>query len=305
MSVTPLISVLVITYNHVDYILKTLDSIVSQRGDFQLELVIANDCSTDSTDLVIQDFVSSHSQEVIFRYFNHPKNLGILPNLIFGLSQCSGNYIAFCEGDDYWLDEYKLQKQLSLYQQHTDCAMVITDRKVIREDWSSYDELYGISYRKTVFDISDVTEGFIPGLQTVFTGNNKQLIRYLKMHEDLTYADRYITYFFALEGKIYLLPEVTAVYKMTGSGAWSMNNGLRKLQLKAEHLEDFHRRIGLPLNNLTLARTQLNCWVATMKYCLKRPNQLKNSTNRHWIKATWSKFSHMNRFRILWHILFG
>lgn len=301
---SPRISVLIITYNHEAFIKQTLESIVCQKGNFRLKLVISNDCSTDRTDSIIRDFIKNYQGAVAIKYFAQDKNKGILPNLIFALSQCSGDYLAICEGDDFWLCENKLQKQVGFYLQHDDCSMVITNRRVIREDSSSYDELYNVFYKKNSFSIPDIIEGFIPGTQTIFAENNRQLVQFLSAHKELTHADRYIAYFFALQGKIYVLPEITAAYRLTGKGAWSANNGLRKLQVKAEQLEDFHRRIGLPVNNATLAKTQLACWWATIKYCLKRPGQLKDPVNRGWIVNTWKKFRHMNRIKIMWRVVF-
>lgn len=298
------ISVLVITYNHEAYIKQSLKTIVDQNGNFRLEVVVSNDCSTDGTDLVIRDFIKSYNGNAAIKYFAQDHNIGILPNLIFALNQCSGDFLAFCEGDDFWLDEHKLQKQLNLYHQHSDCSMVITNRLVIREDNSTYDELYDVFHKKKVFAVSDIIEGFIPGTQTMFAKNNKLLVDFLSAYKGLEHGDRYITYFFSLQGNIYLLLEITAAYRLTGYGAWSANNGLRKLQWKAELLEDFHHRIGLPLNNIALARTQLACWFLTIKYCVKRPHEFRNAVNRNWITKTWKKFRHMNRKKILWQILF-
>jgi glycosyltransferase involved in cell wall biosynthesis len=285
------ISVLVITYNHAQYISQTLDSIVSQKGDFVIELIISNDCSTDGTDKAIEEFLEIYTGKVKINYFDQKQNLGILPNLIFALRHCTGDYLAFCEGDDFWTANDKLQKQLNLYTSKGDCAMVISNRRVIREDQSTYNELYDEFHRKHHFAVQDIIDGFVPGLQTMFSKNDRGLLAYLEANSDLDHADRYIAYYFARLGHICLLPSITAAYRLTGFGAWSSFNGLRKLQVKAEMLADFHKRIGLPHNNSTLRSTQLICAYATLRYCLKRPNHLADPVNRKWIKYILKGFS--------------
>ncbi|NTS43786.1 glycosyltransferase [Flavisolibacter sp. BT320] len=294
----PLISVLVITYNQERYIRQTLETIVRQEGDFRVEMVVSNDCSTDKTDTVIRTFMENYKGPVTIRYFQQKTNLGILLNLIFALEQCSGDYLAMCEGDDFWLTNDKLQKQLALLQKHHDCALVITNRKVIREDHSAYDERYDEFYKKQIFTATDIIQGFVPGLQTLLARNDHGLSRYLSGNNDLGHADQYIAYYYSLQGKIYLLSEITAAYRMTGSGAWSSHSSLQKLQVKTEMLADFHRRIGLPMTNAVLRKTQLNCSYATLRYCLKRPAELRIRSNWQWIQLIWKTFWFGTRTRV-------
>lgn len=123
------ISVGVITYNQQDTIRQTLDSILIQKGDFNLEIVIGEDCSPDNTYAICQEYVSKcktinpNAQIVLLP--NH-KNLGIMANFAKVMQACTGDYIGILAGDDYWCDERKLQKQLDYFLAHPDIGVVTT-----------------------------------------------------------------------------------------------------------------------------------------------------------------------------------
>ncbi len=123
------ISVGVITYNQESTIRQTLDSILAQKGDFDLELVIGEDCSTDNTHAICEEYVSKsnikHQTSNIVLLPNQ-KNLGIMANFARVMQACTGDYVGICAGDDYWCDEYKLQKQLDYFHSHPDVGVVST-----------------------------------------------------------------------------------------------------------------------------------------------------------------------------------
>lgn len=128
-----LVSVVMITYGHEKYIRQAIEGVLMQQGDFDLELVIANDCSPDNTDAVVQDVLSHHSNAHWIRYVRHEKNIGMMPNFIFALQQAKGKYIALCEGDDYWTDPCKLQKQVDFLEANPDYSICWTKYKVLKQ----------------------------------------------------------------------------------------------------------------------------------------------------------------------------
>ena len=117
------ISVGVITYNQESTIRQTLDSILMQKGDFDLELVIGEDCSTDATRAFCEEYEKAYHG---VRLLSSLKNLGIMANFARVMQACKGDYVAICAGDDYWCDEYKLQKQLEYFKAHPDVGVVST-----------------------------------------------------------------------------------------------------------------------------------------------------------------------------------
>ena len=119
------VSVGVITYNQQKTIRQTLDSVLAQKSDFDLEIVIGEDCSTDSTRAICEEYTIPHTPYTI-RLLPSQKNLGIMANFARVMQACTGDYVAICAGDDYWCDEYKLQKQLDYFKTHPEVGVVST-----------------------------------------------------------------------------------------------------------------------------------------------------------------------------------
>jgi len=106
-----MVSVCMITYNHAPYIEQAIRSVMAQQGDFTLELIVSDDASTDGTPGIIARLAAEYP-EVMLPLRNGP-NVGMMRNFIRALNACSGDYVALLEGDDYWCDDQKLQKQIA------------------------------------------------------------------------------------------------------------------------------------------------------------------------------------------------
>lgn len=111
-----MVSVCMITYGHERYIKQAIEGVLMQECNFDVELIIADDCSPDSTSAVITSIQKNHSNSSWINYTKHTKNKGMMPNFVWTLEQCQGKYIAICEGDDYWTDPLKLQKQVDFLE---------------------------------------------------------------------------------------------------------------------------------------------------------------------------------------------
>lgn len=160
----PLVSVCCITYNQEKYLEKCLESIHNQNVSFNYELVISNDCSKDNTNVIIEKFKKKYPH--IVKDVSPSKNLGMKNNFYYALSCCSGDYIAYCEGDDYWTDEYKLEKQVHYLQQHPDIGMVFTKVDKFDEERS---KILG-SFGHSLENVNDLLLGgnCIPTLSVLF-----------------------------------------------------------------------------------------------------------------------------------------
>lgn len=110
---TKVVSVVVIVFNHEAYILECLLSILAQETSAHVEIIVCNDASTDDSGAIIAGLVEDNiNKKFEILHYTHSQNLGMARNLQFGLSMCTGAYIAFCEGDDFWVDPHKLEKQI-------------------------------------------------------------------------------------------------------------------------------------------------------------------------------------------------
>ena len=127
---TPLVSVRCITYNQQSFIAQTLDGFLSQETDFPFEVIVHDDASTDKTADVIREYEKKYPKIIkpIYETENqYSKNDDSLDKIVD--SACKGKYIAFCEGDDYWIDPLKLQKQISFLEKNLDYGYSYTNLK--------------------------------------------------------------------------------------------------------------------------------------------------------------------------------
>ena len=132
-----MISVICITYNHEKYIRKCLDGFIMQETDFPYEVLVHDDASTDNTASIVREYEILYPDIIkpIFQTENqYSKGKSITRDIVF--PKCRGKYIAFCEGDDYWTDPYKLQKQVAALETHADCFMCVCKVERVSEDES-------------------------------------------------------------------------------------------------------------------------------------------------------------------------
>jgi len=117
-------SVCMITYNHEPYIERAINGVLMQRCTFPVKIVIGEDCSTDHTGHICSEFAKQYKA---INLLPSQRNLGVLPNFLRTLLACEGKYIAICEGDDFWTDPLKLQKQIDFLEANTDYGLVHTN----------------------------------------------------------------------------------------------------------------------------------------------------------------------------------
>ncbi len=124
-ELTPKVSVIMLAYNHEKYISDAIESIVNQQTNFPFELIIGEDCSTDNTVKIIKSYQKEYPK--IIKLITSEKNVGIIANELRVMQQCQGKYIAFCEADDFWTDELKLQKQVDFLEENEEVGLVHAD----------------------------------------------------------------------------------------------------------------------------------------------------------------------------------
>jgi len=132
----PLVSVWMITYNHEKYIAQAIDSILTQKTNIDYEIVIGDDYSTDRTREIVLEYKSKHPEKI--KLLLQKKNVGLMQNFIDTLKACTSKYIALLEGDDYWTDPKKLQKQIDYMSANPQCVMVHTDYDLFYEATGEY-----------------------------------------------------------------------------------------------------------------------------------------------------------------------
>ena len=121
----PLVSVKMITYNHGPYIGRAIECVLAQKTNFRFELVIGEDCSTDETRRIVASYAARFPDKIIL--ITSEKNVGLHENIRRTDVACRGKYLAYCEGDDYWQRDDKLQMQVDYLERHPECSMVCSD----------------------------------------------------------------------------------------------------------------------------------------------------------------------------------
>ena len=124
------LSIFVVTYNQEQYIRQCLDSIVMQQVDFDYEVIIGEDCSSDNTPAICDEYAVRYPQ---IKVYHHPKNLGLVKNWEFVINHCQSEYVAMLEGDDYWTNPNKLQTQVKYLDTHKDCQVCFYKPSIVFE----------------------------------------------------------------------------------------------------------------------------------------------------------------------------
>ncbi|HET8860554.1 glycosyltransferase [Marivirga sp.] len=118
-----MVSVCMVTYNHGNYIKEAIESVLLQKANFDIRLIIGDDCSSDNTPQIVEKVKKNHPKGKWITYVRRECNIGMMANFIDLLSRCSGNYIALCDGDDFWTDPVKLQRQIDFLEANEDFVL--------------------------------------------------------------------------------------------------------------------------------------------------------------------------------------
>lgn len=231
-----------ITYGHEKFIAQAIDGVLMQETNFPVELIIANDHSPDGTDGLIQNYINNHPKGNLIRYFHHEQNIGMMPNFIFALNQTRGKYIALCEGDDYWTDSLKLQKEVDFLEKNKEYSMVCHDALVINEMTNTSSMFFGISKRKQVCSTKDTLNiHFCPTASIVF--RRDAILPLSNLDASAAAGDHLLVQLVSLKGLIYRMFDVMSVYRKTAEGVSETN--------KMNLVESLKNRIST-LNHLNL-----------------------------------------------------
>lgn len=213
-----MISVCMITYNQEKYIADAIEGVLMQEATFPFELVIANDASTDNTDSIINDFIKKHPKGNLINYFNHKSNIGMMPNFIFAIEQGQGKYIAMCDGDDYWTDPHKLQKQVDFLEANEEYSISFHSVKIenlIFQVTQNSDR--NLKTESTLFDYA--VKNYVPTVSALFRNFDKT--NFYKWAGKCLIGDYPLFLYIAQYGKIHFINENMAVYRVHSNGTWN------------------------------------------------------------------------------------
>ncbi len=214
------ISVLVITCNHSKYIAKALNSILEQKGDFELELLVGVDASIDDTAEQVRELEESNSN---MRVFYHDDNVGMVSNINFIRREATGDFLAILEGDDFWNDQFKLKEQLSFLLENDDYSCICSKFNIVDIDERPLKEVKILRYFEgDVYAFEDYQRGYLPShTSTLFYRNyfldNKELLDKFEKCDSI--GDKKIAMLLSYLGKIKILDELLTSYRYVTSNS--------------------------------------------------------------------------------------
>jgi glycosyltransferase involved in cell wall biosynthesis len=224
-----LVSVWITTYNHEAFIAEALEGVLNQVTDFDFEIIIGEDCSQDRTREIVLAYKEKYPEKITL--FLPSANLGMNPMCYATYPLCKGKYIAWLDGDDYWIDQYKLQKQVDFLENNPDIVMCFHKVKLVNEVSHTSSES-GHPNRRPDVDVL-TQDDFLDSINPVYTPSvvhrnilGKELPDWFY---HLPFPDLGFYFLLLQHGNVKYLSEAMCVYRIHKMGAFQGNSSYNNL----------------------------------------------------------------------------
>jgi glycosyltransferase involved in cell wall biosynthesis len=280
-----MVSVVMITYGHEKYLKQAIEGVFMQVTNFEIELIISNDCSPDNSQIIITDLLSNYKGNVKVNYTNHLINIGAISNFNYSVNQCVGKYIAICEGDDYWTDPLKLQKQVDFLEANPTYGLVCTNY-TSDETTTTFDNNKEITLKDILKDsaIGTVTSMF----------KNSLIIKYLNSNINLhlSMGDFPLWIHIASIQKVYKLADITAHYRILENSATGRNDVTKRIKFALDVLM-------IVLENLNKIPNKNDQYSILHERYGQLFKVLIEAKDKRFIKYQWEYFKLVEAFKML------
>jgi glycosyltransferase involved in cell wall biosynthesis len=241
---SPFVAIWMVTYNHEAYVVEAIESVLMQQTHFDFKLYIGDDCSKDNTRKIIQAYQEKYPHKI--ELLLHEKNLGASPNGIFMYQHCiqtGAKYIALCEGDDYWTDPFKLQKQVDFLEANQDCTICFTRANMQKGSEMTLHEVPK-PFNKVPFFYEELLRyyNFITTASVLFRNQENLVIP--DWITTLPFGDLGVYKVVSQHKKIACLDEIMSVYRIHGEGIWSK---VKPIEAEKKYL-DFYKNMFVHLS---------------------------------------------------------
>ncbi len=223
-SEPPLVSVVCVTYNQESYIEDAIRGFLIQETDFPFEIIIHDDASTDGTTAIVKEYAERYPN--LIRPVLQQENQFSQPGknvILIAVSYTRGQYIALCEGDDYWMDSKKLHKQMATMQQYPECRLSF--HPALKVDMQNHKKTIMDRHAKhnKVFNVGDIIKksgGYCPTASLIF---KKEVFNSIpNWFYQVTIGDYFLQILGALKGGALYIDEVMSVYRVNAQESWSV-----------------------------------------------------------------------------------
>ena len=256
MGIKPLVTVFILTYNHAKYIRECLDSILFQIVNFEYEILIHDDASTDGTREILEEYKNKHPNLIKLLLEEKNRYSEGINKIIYErvIPFVRGKYITYTDGDDFWVDRKKLQKQFDYMESHNECSLCISNVVCINKEGKVIKDAYplksGIISKKTV--INYPRGSFIASSSTFFRFDSYKKFERWRINYPVDDTPAFIQACF--DGYIYKFKEKMSCYRRFSEGSWSsmMNDSNKRFVncVKILNSLDMIETTDLELNSL-------------------------------------------------------
>lgn len=212
------VSVCLLVFNHQDYLAQAIESVVNQKTDFQYELIVGDDHSTDKSRQIIEYYYKKYPSLIKPVYRN--KNIGMFDNFYFLWKQANGKYIAILEGDDYWSDSYKLAKQVDLLEKNTELTGCFGKVKIWDQDSGKYIGQIPRDKTRHRVNLEDILTTNIVATCSVMYRRGI-VIKWPSRLKQLDMVDYPLHILHLIQGDFGYIEDVLAVYRKHSKGVFS------------------------------------------------------------------------------------
>lgn len=268
----PLVSICCITYNQGNYIRDAIEGFLMQRTTFPIEIIIHDDASTDNTVKVVNEFAEKHPDLIvpIYQTINqYSQGIKPWPNFVF--PRARGKYIALCEGDDYWTDPLKLQKQVDFMEQNRAYSICFTYSHKVNNDGKLLESIE--SLQKLEYQQYDFLIGRKKQTRTcTIVFRTSCLPAIYESKKQIRNGDTWLKIIATASGKGITLPFYSASYRISEAGIWSNSTRLAR------------------------NRTRYNDWLIKLSYAYKNNKRavpvIILKLSKSWLLKTFLNYSH-------------
>jgi len=295
----PKLSVLMITYNQRSTIRQAVESALAQAAAFDMEILCADDASTDGTPEVLREIAAAVGDRLTL--INRPRRLGAVGNFLATYRQCRGDYVALLEGDDYWIDPHKLSKQVAFLDAHPECSLCFHPVRFLRADGTYAPDAPRFRDHSR-FSTGDLLDNHLISTCSVVC-RNERFDELDDWAEALPGIDWVFAVRHSLSGPVALLNEPMAVYRCEGGLSASLDpeRALRAaiaiLERLRSRLDPTHQpvidaavaRRAHALEAMRSAADRTDCPAATL------PDPPPRHHRRRWLPALWRRIGRSKR----------
>jgi len=217
-----------VTFNHERFIAQAVESVMMQVVDFQIEVVIGEDCSTDKTRSILIELQRKYPDRL--RLLLRERNLGMQENFCDAVRACRGKYIAFLEGDDYWLSPDKLQRQADFLESKPECALCFHDVWLVKDGQSEKPVRWHSDPMRQFYTLEDMARGNFIQTPSVMCRGIAFARPFPKFFHTLPMCDWPLWILCAQKGTLGYINEVMAAYRIHAGGVWSSRSELIRVE---------------------------------------------------------------------------